>query len=222
MSQTVRTTGMLAGFAIVVLVAGAGLAEAQQQGDWHLGMRAVFVDTDALSEPVLDTTSRLAVDSALGLEFDATYMLGHNWGLELMAMAAQHDLSAYSGQYDGFDVGTVWIAETTLTLRYIVPLFGSWRPYLGAGVAGTYFFESDTTDEAGDLGIDSVESNFGYGFVGQVGLMHRFSDHWMLTLDVKWLDLPVDVDLESSGPPIDTVEIDLDPMVVGLGAAYRF
>jgi len=222
MSQTVRTKGMLAGFAIVVLAAGAGLAEAQQQGDWHLGMRAVFVDTDALSEPVLDTGSRLAVDSALALEFDATYLLGHNWGLELMAMAARHDLSAYSGPVDGLDLGSVWIAESTITLRYIVPLFGSWRPYLGAGVAGAYFFESDTSDEATALGVDSVESNFGWGWLGQVGLLHRFSDQWIFTLDVKWLDLPIEVDLESSGPPLDTVELDLDPVIVGIGAAYRF
>jgi len=222
MSQTDRTKGILASVAILALMAGAGLAEAQQQGDWHVGGRAIFIDTDARSEPVLDTAASLAVDSALSLEFDATYLLGHNWGLELMATAAPHDLSAYSGQYDGLDLGSVWIAEGSVTLRYIVPLFGSWRPYLGAGVAGAYFFESDTSDEAGDLGIDSVESDFGYGFVGQVGLLHRFSDRWMLTLDLKWIDLPIDVDLESSGPPLDTVALDLDPMIVGLGAAYRF
>ena len=222
MSYTGRTRSTLAGVAVLAVVAGAGLAEAQQQGEWHLGMRAVFVDTDALSEPVLDTGSSLAVESALGLEFDATYLLGHNWGLELMAMAAQHDLSAYSGPVDGLDVGSVWIAESTITLRYILPLFGSWRPYLGAGVAGAYFFESDTSDEAAALGVDSVESNFGWGWLGQVGLLHRFSDQWIFTLDVKWLDLPIEVDLESSGPPLDTVELDLDPVIVGIGAAYRF
>jgi outer membrane protein len=222
MSQAGRTRGALAGFAIVVLLAGAGLAEAQQQGEWHLGGRAIFIDTDALSEPVLDSGSSLAVDSALSLEVDATYMLGHTWGLEIMATAAKHDLSGYSGELDGLDVGSVWIAESTVTLRYILPRFGSWRPYLGAGVAGAYFFESDTTDEAGDLGIDSVESNFGWGFVGQIGLLHRFNDHWILTLDLKWLDLPIEVDLESSGPPLDTVEMDLDPMIVGIGAALRF
>jgi outer membrane protein len=198
------------------------IAEAQQQGEWHVGGRAVFIDTDALSEPVLDSGSQLAVDSALSLELDATYMLGHNWGLELMATAANHDLSGYSGTYDGLDVGSVWIAEGTISLRYIVPLFGSWRPYVGAGVAGAYFFESDTTAEASAIGIDSVESDFGYGFVGQVGLLHRFSDSWILTLDLKWIDLPIEVDLESPGPPLDTVETDLDPVIIGLGAAYRF
>jgi outer membrane protein len=222
MPQAGGAKGILATVAIVALTAGAGLAEAQQQGEWHVGGRAIFIDTDALSEPVLDSGSSLAVDSTLSLELDATYMLGHNWGLELMATAAPHDLSAYSGEYDGLDVGTVWIAETTLTVRYIVPLFGSWRPYLGAGIAGTFFFESDTTSEAGDLGLDSIESNFGYGFVGQVGLLHRYGDNWILTLDLKWLDLPVDVDLESSGPQLDTVEMDLDPLIVGIGAAYRF
>ena len=222
MSQAARARCILVRFALVSVLTFAGIAEAQQQGEWHVGGRAIFVDTDARSEPVLDSGSQLAVDSAASLEFDATYMLGHNWGLELMATAANHDLSGYSGPFDGLDIGSVWIAETTLSLRYMVPLIGSWRPYLGAGVAGAYFFESDTSDEAAALGIDSVESDFGYGFVGQIGLLYRFSDSWILTLDVKWIDLPIDVDLESSGPPLDTVEMDLDPVIVGIGAAYRF
>jgi outer membrane protein len=222
MPQAACSRCILARFALVTVMACAGIADAQQQGEWHVGGRAIFVDTDARSEPVLDSGSHLAVDSALSLELDGTYMLGHNWGLELMATAANHDLSGYSGTYDGLDIGSVWIAETTVSLRYIVPLFGSWRPYVGAGVAGAYFFESDTSDEAAALGIDSVESDFGYGFVGQIGLLHRFSDSWILTLDLKWIDLPIDVDLESSGPPLDTVAMDLDPVIVGLGAAYRF
>ena len=222
MPQATRSGCTIGSLALVTVIVFAGLAEAQQQGEWHVGGRAIFVDTDALSEPVLESGSQLAVDSAASLELDATYMLGHNWGLELMATAANHDLSGYSGQYDGLDIGSVWIAEGTISLRYMMPLFGSWRPYVGAGVAGAYFFESDTTGEAAALGIDSVESDFGYGFVGQVGLLHRFSDSWILTLDLKWIDLPIDVDLESSGPPLDTVEMDLDPVIIGLGAAYRF
>ena len=222
MPHTDRTKSMLAVAALVAVLAAAGLAEAQQQGEWHVGGRAIFVDIDSHSEAVLSTGASLAVESAFSLEFDATYMLGHNLGLELMATAAPHDLSGYSGSYDGLDLGSVWIAETSISLRYIVPLFGSWRPYFGAGVAGAYFFESDTTEAASDLGIASVESSFGYGWLGQVGLLHRFSDHWVFTLDVKWLDLPIDVDLESSGPPLDTVELDLDPVIVGIGAACRF
>lgn len=222
MPQAARSGCTIGSLALVAVMVFAGLAEAQQQGEWHVGGRAIFVDTDALSEPVLESGSQLAVDSAASLELDATYMLGHNWGLELMATAANHDLSGYSGQYDGLDIGSVWIAEGTISLRYIVPLFGSWRPYVGAGVAGAYFFESDTTGEASALGIDSVESDFGYGFVGQVGLLHRFNDSWILTLDLKWIDLPIDVDLESSGPPLATVETNLDPVIIGLGAAYRF
>jgi outer membrane protein len=222
MPQHARSSWLIASLALAAVIGPAGLAEAQQRGEWHLGARAVLVDIDAHSEPVLGSGSQLAVDSAPSLELDATYMLGHDWGLELMATAANHDLSGYSGPHDGLDVGSVWIAESTLTLRYMVPLFGSFRPYLGAGVAGAYFFESDTTDEAAALGIDSVESDFGYGFVGQIGLLHRFNDRWIFTLDLKWIDLPIEVDLESSGPPLDTVETDLDPVIVGIGAAYRF
>jgi outer membrane protein W len=213
-----RIVGLIA----VLVIAGPGLAAAQQQGDWHLGGRLIYVDVDARSETVLDTTSRVTVDTAASLELDATYLLGHNWGLEFMITTANHDLGVIAGELDGLDLGSVWIAESTITLRYIIPLYGRWRPYVGAGVGAAYLHNSDPSDPAVDIGIDSIQSDVGFGFVAQLGVMHRLTQSWFLTFDLKWSQLPIDLKLKDGGTTIDTVETDLDPFIIGIGGAYRF
>jgi outer membrane protein len=222
MNGSARVPGWI-GFLVVALVLAApGVADAQQQGDWHLGFRLISIGVDARSEPLLDTATRVTVDSAVSLEFDATYLLGNNWGLELMATTASHDLGTIAGEFDGLDLGPVWIAESTVTLRYIIPLFGRWRPYVGAGVGAAFFHNSDPSDQSLDVGVNSIQSNVAVGFVGQLGIMHRLTKSWFLTLDLKWSQLPIDVKLKNSATVIDTVETDLDPVIIGLGGAYRF
>lgn len=207
---------------LALVMLGPGLAEAQQQGDWHLGGRLIYVDIDARSEPAFDTGSRVTVGTGTSIELDGTYLLSNNLGLEFMITSANHDLGAIAGDFDGLDLGSVWIAESTLTLRYIIPLYGRWRPYVGAGVGAAFLHDSDASDESVALGIDSIQSNVGVGFVGQIGLMHRLNQSWFLTLDLKWSQLAIDVKLKGSGTTLDTVETDLDPVIIGLGGAYRF
>jgi outer membrane protein W len=222
MAPSVRVPRWIVILVVAFVLAGPGLAEAQQQGDWHLGFRLINIGVDARSETVLETASRVTVDSAVSLEFDATYLLGNNWGLEFMLTTANHDLGVIGGEFDGLDLGPVWIAESTVTLRYIIPLFGRWRPYVGAGVGAAFFHDSDPSDATLDIGVNSIQSNVGVGFVGQLGILHRLNESWFLTFDLKWSQLPIDIKLKDSAHVIDTVETDLDPVIIGIGGAYRF
>lgn len=212
-----------AGLGVCLVLAAPGTSTAQQQGDWHLGGRLISIDLDdARSEPVNQTPSRVTFDSAASLELDATYLVGHNWGLELAVTTANHDTGLIAGELSGSDLGSVWIAQSTLTLRYMIPLWGRWRPYVGAGIGAAYLHDFDASSEAADIGVTSLRSNVGVGFVGQIGLLHRLDQSWFLTLDLKWSQLPIDLDVKGALGTIDTVEADLDPFIIGLGAAYRF
>jgi len=209
--------------AAVLALAVPTVARAQQQGDWHLGGRLISIDLDdARSEPVNQTPSRVTFDSAASLELDATYLLGHSWGLELAVTTANHDAGLIAGELSGSTLGSVWIAQSTLTLRYMIPLWGRWRPYVGAGIGAAYLHNFDASSESADIGVTSLSSNVGVGFVGQIGLLHRLDQSWFLTLDLKWSQLPIDLDVKGALGTIDTVETDLDPVTIGLGAAYRF
>jgi len=213
-----------AGMAIaaVLVTAGASTAGAQEQGEWRSGGRLIYIDIDSISEPLFDTESTVGIDSSASLEYDMTYMVGENWGVEWMITAAPHDTQVVSGVFNGLDLGSLWIGQTTLTLQYMIPLRGRWRPYVGAGVGLGYVLYSDISSAAEAIGVDKLTSNLGWGPVGQVGLAHRLNRAWILSLDVKWISMPVDVELDGTSGTIDEVELDLDPLIIGLGAAYRF
>lgn len=208
--------------AAAFLAVNAAPVGAQEQGEWRAGGRLISIDVDAISQPLFDTESTIGVDSRVSLEYDMTYMLGENWGMEWMITAAPHDTRIVSGVFNGLDLGSVWIGETTLTFQYVIPVRGRWRPYVGAGVGLGYFLYSDTTSAAEAIGVDKVKSNLGWGPVGQVGLAHRLNRAWILSLDLKWIDMPIDVKLDGHEGTIDEVEMDLDPLIIGLGAAFRF
>ncbi len=205
-----------------VMVGGAASMGAQELGEWRFGGRLIYIDVDAVSQPFLDTESKIGLDSSTFLEFDTTYMLGENWGMEWMITIAPHDTKVVDGVFNGLDLGSVWVGETTLTFNYMIPLRGRWRPYVGAGLAAGYFLYSDTSSAAEAIGVDNVKSGLGWGPVGQIGLNHRLNKAWILSLDLKWIDMPIDVKLEGSSGTIEEVELDMDPFIIGLGAAVRF
>ncbi len=219
---TPRRTPLRIGTAMLLALGCAAAAGAQEQGTWRYGFRAIYVGIDATSEPLFDSDSTIGIDSSLFVEYDMTYMLGQNWGLEWMITASPHDAQVESGVYDGLDLGSLWIAETTVTFNYMLPFWNKWKPYLGAGGAAAYFFGSDPSSAAEAIGVDKVKSNVAWGWVGQVGLAYRLNQSWIVSLDLKWIDMPMDVSLEGQNGEVEKVGMDLDPLIIGLGGAVRF
>jgi outer membrane protein W len=194
-----------------------------QEGEWRLGWRVLTVETDTESESLAESGSRIAFDSAWTVEFDATYMLDADWGIEWMVTTAPHDLQAGGGDLHGLDIGEVWVAQSTITLTYHVPLWGKWRPYLGAGIGTGYLHSADVTDQAESAGISKVKSNLLSGIAAQLGVTYRHGHNWIFNLDLKYSDTSGDVKIEDgSGQTTDVLDTDFGPWLIGLGAAYRF
>ena len=208
--------------AAAALLAATVPVEAQEQGTWRYGFRAIHVGLDTPSDPVFESDSTIAIDSAVFAEYDMTYMLGENWGMEWMITASPHDAQVKSGIYDGLDLGSLWIAETTITFNYMLPFWNRWKPYLGAGASAAYFFGSDPSSAAEAIGVDKLTSDVGWGFVGQLGLAYRLNRSWILSLDVKWITMPMTVKLEGDTGDVAEVDMDLDPLIIGFGGAVRF
>ena len=207
---------------VLMTLLWVGAAGAQEQGTWRYGFRVIDIGIDATSDPILDSDSTITIDSSIFAEYDMTYMLGQNWGVEWMITSSPHDVTVESGAFDGLDLGSLWIAETTVTFNYMLPFWNRWRPYLGAGVSAAYFFGSDPSTAAEAIGVDKVKSELGWGFVGQVGLAYRLNRSWILTLDVKWIDMSIDVKLDGQDGSVAETPMDLDPLIIGLGGAVRF
>ncbi len=216
------TRTLLTTIAVVSSLAAAPSATAQQ-GEWRIGGRLLSINTDAATEPVADAGSAIVFDASWSLDFDATYMVGTNWGLEWMLTTTPYDLEASGGAVAGLDVGETWVAQSTITLNYHIPLWGKWKPYVGGGLGLGYLHSSATSDAAEALDIHEIRSDLLAGAVGQLGVTYRAGQSWILSFDVKYSGASGDVKLENSaGDTVYSLATDLDSWLVGLGAAYRF
>ncbi len=205
-------------FALVLLVAPI-LAHAQE--GWIFRARVINIAPDASSSQILDTGTTVDVDSAWTLEVDLTYMFSENVGLELIAATANHDLATTGGALGGANAGSVWVLPPTLTLQYFFGT-GDIRPYVGAGINYTVFYGYDLSADLASLGITDVTFSNSFGFDGDIGVDFYIGDKWLINADIKYIQISTDADLKVGSDILDTIAVDVDPWVFGIGAGIRF
>ena len=144
-------------------------------------------------------------------ELDFTYFFNRNLAAELILGTSKHNVEVEDADVD---LGHVWLLPPTLNLQYHF-YAGDVKPYIGAGVNYTIFYGVDE----GDVVDMDYENSFGFSF--QAGLDFNLNDKWFLNLDVKKLLLGTDVDV-NTGEGILPVEVDIDPLIVGLGVGMKF
>jgi outer membrane protein len=200
----VQSATLLAAVAAATLGAQPALAE---KGDIILrgGVHAV--------NPKSDNSPLVNVDEGYSPSINLTYFLSDNWAIDVLgALPFKHDINLNGGGK---------VAETkhlppTIGLQYhFLPQGAVFRPYIGAGVNFTLFFDEATTGAlaGSDLSLDNS-----FGVAAQIGADFAINDKWAINVDLRWADIDTDASLD--GAALGTVEI--DPFVFGLTVAYRF
>jgi outer membrane protein len=145
-------------------------------------------------------------------ELDFTYFFSKNWAAELILGTAKHDVDLNIDGGGSADLGHVWLLPPTLNLQYHF-YADDFKPYVGAGINYTIFYGVDEGD------LDDIEYDNALGFSLQAGLDYNLNDKWFLNLDIKKLFLKTDVTV--NGDP-DTSEVNIDPLIIGLGVGMKF
>ena len=166
-----------------------------------------------------DSTSGLdaSIDNSIVPELDFTYFFNKNLAVEVIAGVTPHTVDGKAGLASDGEVGDVWLLPPTVLLQYHFDLGNGIKPYLGAGVNYTVFFGEDATGpNYSNLKIDNA-----FGFAAQAGVDIHLEGNWFLNVDVKkiWMDTELSVDL---GVNAVTTDVDVDPLIVGVGLGYRF
>lgn len=205
------------------------IAEAEQ-GDWMVRGRVIAVLPDegaSLSVGGTGIPGDVDIGDQYVPELDITYFFNDNLAVELILGVTPHDVKA-TGVTVGpltdatVDLGDVWLLPPTLTAQYHFNTDGRVKPYVGAGVNATFFFNEDEGPVA-----DGIEYDASVGFALQAGVdidLDGEPGGWAFNADVKkiWINPDVTVDFSSAlGASLDA-EVDIDPLVVGLGLGYRF
>lgn len=199
-----KMTNKLAALALSTALAAPAFA--QNQGDWTVGVGVGYLD------PKSDNGTLAGLDADVDADtrpiFTAEYFVRDNLGIELLAATPFSHEVTLGGS---IDAGTVKHLPPTLSLNYHFPTNSVWKPYVGAGINYTIFF--DEKSALGDLELDNS-----VGLALQAGLDYMVTDKGAVRLNVRWFD--IDSDVKLNGADIGTAEI--DPWLVGVSYVHRF
>jgi outer membrane protein len=181
-----------------------------QESPWLLRVRAVNIDPANNSDQIggVGPSDRLSVQNKTFPEFDVSYFFTKNIAAELILTYPQKlDVGL-----DNANIGSFKALPPILTAQYHFLPDGQCSPYVGVGINYTNISSVNLLNGAGSLDHDT------WGLAGQVGIDYKIDKHLSLNLDVKYARIRSNV--FADGGLISNVQV--DPVLVGLGVGYRF
>ena len=187
---------------------------------WQVRLRALGVAPDE-SAKIGIIGGDVAISNALIPELDFTYFFTEHFAAELILGTAKHDVSAINTLAGDVDLGSVWLLPPTLTAQYHFYTSDQkvFKPYIGAGVNYTLFYNVKSGDVAG------VEYDNALGYAAQVGFDLMLDDTFFINFDAKRLFLSTDVTVDATNLVPGLVvpaEVDIDPWLFGIGVGMKF
>ncbi|CAE6686140.1 Outer membrane protein W [Paraburkholderia domus] len=218
MKYSLRNRIKAAAVASCLLCAGALAPQAQAAGDDQMnGIHAgdVLVRLRAISiMPNVETNQSLSalnvgVNNAIVPELDLTYMIRDYLGVELILGTSRHQLTSSLG-----NLGGVNVLPPTLLLQYHFNHAGRIRPYVGAGLNYTLFYNNGLNAGGQPISIN----NHSFGPALQAGVDVQVTKSLFVNADIKkiWMHTDATLGGQSLG------RLNIDPVVVGLGVGMRF
>lgn len=177
-------------------------------------MRSIAIMPDESGTPsVIGGDVKLSDDTVP--EIDFSYFFNDRFALELILATAQHKATANKTALNNLDLGEVSLLPPTLLAQYHHQ-FGKFKPYVGAGLNYTIFYNA----EPGIARSVHYDNSLGYAF--QIGGDYEIADNLYLNFDVKKLYLSTDVEVNTYASGTVKADVDIDPWIVGLGIGTRF
>ena len=220
---------ILAAFSIFLLGAGSVNAqetETSKDYKWQFRLRGLGVVANE-SATIGAIGGDVNISNDLIPELDITYFFTKNIAAELILGTTKHnvntvasDLSPIGGGIADVDLGSVRLLPPTLLAQYHFYPNEYVKPYIGAGINYTLFYDVKPGNVVKDVEYDNA-----LGFAFQVGSDFFFTDNFFVNLDVKYIMLKTDVTVDASNlaPGLSIpAEVDINPLLIGLGFGYRF
>ena len=194
-------------------------------GDVLLRLRGIMVAPNEESGTIQPTfpAERVSVDDSFMPEVDVTWMATDHVGFELIASTTKHTASGVTGTTGSIGkLASTWVLPPTLTAQYHLNPKGAVRPYVGAGINYTIFWNEDASDglEAA-VGETRVRMDDSFGWAAQAGVDIDLTPRVFLNLDVKYIDIDTTARLDTTAIGTQRVRVGLDPLVFGVGSGIR-
>jgi outer membrane protein len=181
---------------------------ALHSGDVLVRLRAISIEPTARTNETLSALN-VGVNNAIVPELDFTYMIRDYLGVELILATSRHQLTSSLG-----NLGGVGVLPPTLLLQYHFNHQGRIRPYVGAGINYTLFYNNGLNAGGQSIAID----NHSFGPALQAGVDVQITKRLYVNADIKKIWIKTGASL--NGQSLGTLHI--DPLVIGLGVGMKF
>ncbi|HBC3850943.1 outer membrane protein OmpW [Vibrio parahaemolyticus] len=194
---------------------------AHKQGDFVLRVGAASVVPNDSSDKILGSQEELKVDSNTQLGLTFGYMFTDNISLELLAATPfSHDISTdLLGLGDIAD--TKHLPPTLMVQYYFGEPQSKFRPYVGAGLNYTIFFDEGFNNKAKNVGLTDLKLDDSLGLAANVGVDYMINDQWFLNASAWYANIETEATYKFGGAKQKT-DVKINPWVFMISGGYKF
>lgn len=194
----------------IALCCAAGAAAAQDH-EWAVRFGLHHINPKSDNGSLAGGTLDAEIDSDLRPSVAIDYYFNPHWSLDILAAVPfKHTVSL-----NGAPAVDLTHLPPTVSIEYHFAPEASLRPFVGVGFNFTLIYDEEAR---GPLAGADVELDNSFGLAAQAGLEWVVNERWSVVADVRWLD--IDTDVSVNGADVGTAEV--DPIALGLTAAWRF
>jgi len=180
-------------------------------GKWLVGLKVLNLDPDV--DSTVSIGGGAVVDDDTVPELDIRYFITDTIAVEAIFGTTEHKVSAKNTALGDVNLGTIKVLPPTFTLQYHFKTESKFKPYVGAGINYTFFYDGNPGQ------FESVKYKDEIGIALNIGFDFVLSDNNFFNIDIKKYDLPTDVNINNG---VATADVDLDPLAISIGYGWRF
>ena len=180
-------------------------------GKWLVGLKVLNLDPDV--DSTVSIGGGAVVDDDTVPELDIRYFITDTIAIEAIFGTTEHKVSAKNTALGDVNLGTIKVLPPTFTLQYHFKTESKFKPYVGAGINYTFFYDGTPGQ------FESVKYKDEIGIALNIGFDFVLSDNNFFNIDIKKYDLPTDVNINNG---VATADVDLDPLAISIGYGWRF
>lgn len=206
---------LLTGLVAATAIFASATVNAHDCGDLVVRVRGIYLfNMDDSGDLSSSPGAWLSVKDSGTAELDFSYFFTQNIAAELILATTKHDLDG-DGSLSGVKIGSTWVLPPTLTIQYHPFPCCCFQPYVGAGLNYTFFYSEDC-----DLADTDLSLYHSFGVAAQAGFDYLLGCGWLLNFDVKFIRLATRGRL--TGSTAGSIDVDIDPLIIGLGVGKVF
>ncbi|EGR0658564.1 outer membrane protein OmpW [Vibrio cholerae] len=210
----------ICGLAVLAALSSAPVF-AHQEGDFIVRAGIASVVPNDSSDKILGSQSELAVNSNTQLGLTLGYMITDNISFEVLAATPfSHKIST-----DLLGLGdiaeTKHLPPTFMVQYYFGEANSTFRPYVGAGLNYTTFFDESFNGTGSSATLTDLKLDDSWGLAANAGVDYMLNDSWFLNASVWYANIETTATYKYGGAAQST-DVKINPWVFMIAGGYKF